>query len=56
MLAEIESLLIGSIKQFIQKPELLVPELQSLYEIYKDLKVITNGDINNESKKENTKV
>ncbi len=43
MLQEIEELMLTAIKSYMFKPELLVGELQALYSIYRDLKVISNG-------------
>ncbi len=44
MLEEIESLIIQAIKRVVSKPELLAAELHALYTIYRDLKVISNGN------------
>lgn len=51
MLAELENLIFLGVKNLLGK-EISVAELQALYAIYRDIKVIINGKANDEVKKE----
>lgn len=52
MLAEIEMLILQSLKALVTKPEMAIAELQALYSIFRDLKVITNGQTQSSDQKQ----
>ena len=51
MLQEIEELIMKALKQFMEKPELIVAELQAIYSMYRDLKVVVHGQANDQNAK-----
>lgn len=52
MLGEIEALLLPALKNILLNPNIVATELESVYKIFKDIKVLTHGQAKSEDKKQ----
>lgn len=52
MLGEIEQMILPALKNMLLNPNLLATELESLYKIFRDIKVLNHGKTQSENQKQ----